>query len=113
MPLLLAVMAIPDDGSRRAMVFDQDLLVNLRLIHYCGQLRGDLALTAVRLPDREAWQTVAPAEFLANMALNTSDYFAPLRTPAVTGLCLSLGRPRIDQDLGWVREWLQQWQARP
>jgi hypothetical protein len=105
-PWLLAHLAAPAaEVARGGSRFDPDPLLQLRLIHLCGQLRGDLALQAVRLPGREAWDALAPAEFLAQTILNEADFTSPLRTPALAALTLCLERPRHEFDLTWVRAW--------
>jgi hypothetical protein len=112
-PLLLAVMsATPEQRARFEPAFDPDPFVQLRLIHYCGQLRGEVATTEVRLPGREGWQAIAPVDFLAQTILTEQAYYSKLRTPALAALSLSLGRPTIDADPAWVRDWYRQRQAR-
>ncbi len=113
-PLLLAVMAasageVRNGGRER---FDPDSLIQLRLIHLCGQVRGDLALQALRLPAREDWEPIAPVDFLAETVLNERDYFSKLRIPAMTALSLCLERPRISYDRAWVQEWYRSRQRR-
>lgn len=113
-PLLLAFMAAPANEVRAGSTrrFDPDPLVQLRLIHLCGQLRGELALQALRLPNRDAWEPIAPAEFLAMTVLNEQDYFSTLRIPALAALALSLGLPRITYEVDWVAQWLKDRQSR-
>lgn len=113
-PLLLAYMAAPAADLRAGdrQRFDPDPLVQLRLIHLCGQLRGELALQALRLPNRDAWEPIAPAEFLAMTVLNERDYFSTLRVPALAALALSLGLPRITYEVDWVAQWLKDRQSR-
>ncbi|MBL9078997.1 MAG: hypothetical protein JNL08_15950 [Planctomycetes bacterium] len=112
-PLLLAVLqATPQQRARLEPQFDPDPLVSLRLIHYCGQLRGPAALVEVRLPGRESWQAIAPVDFLAQTVLNEQAYYSKLRTPALAALSLSLGRPTIDPDPAWVREWYRERHSR-
>jgi hypothetical protein len=108
-PLLLAVMsATPQQLARFEPRFDPDPLVQLRLIHLCGQLRGELATTEVRLPGRENWQAIAPVDFLAQAILTEQTYYSPLRTPAMAALTLSLDLPRLDPDVAWVRSWYRE-----
>lgn len=108
-PLLLAVMAAsPAQLARGEERYDPDPLVQLRLIQYCGQLRGELALTAARLPGRQGFESFAPADFLAITILTQPDYYSKLRTPALVALSWSLQRPRFDPDLAWVKEWRDQ-----
>ena len=115
-PLLLAVMsATPAQRARLEPQFDPDPLVQLRLIHYCGQLRGANATAEVRLPGRESWQAIAPVDFLAQAVLNGLDAetsYSTLRTPALAALALSLGRPTLDPDPSWVGEWYRERHSR-
>lgn len=105
-PLLLAVMAAsPERLARGEPRFDPDPLIQLRLIRFCGQLSGELALRAVRLPGRADWEAIAPADFLATTILTEQAYYSKLRTPALVALTWSLRRPRLDPDPTWVREW--------
>lgn len=108
-PLLLAVMASsPAQLARGDSRFDPDPLVQLRLIHYCGQLSRDLAETAVRLPGRADWEATAPVDFLANTVLGEQEYYSRLRTPALVALAWCLRRERLDPDPNWVRAWREQ-----
>jgi len=105
-PLLLATMiASPAERAAGASLIDDDALVQLRLIHYCGQLGGDGADAVVRLPGRQDWQTMSPRFFLATTILNEQAYYSKLRTPALVALTWSLGQPRLDPDPEWVRRW--------
>jgi hypothetical protein len=111
-PLLLAIMAAPSSDVRGGVErFDPDPLVQLRLIHLCGQLRGDLAMQALRLPNRADWEPIAPVDFLCQTILNERDYFSKLRVPALTALSLCLERERIDYDLDWVAVWFREHQS--
>ncbi|HEB53789.1 MAG TPA: hypothetical protein ENI87_11105 [bacterium] len=106
-PLMLATMAAsPEERSANFTGFDPDPYVLLRLIHYCGQLRGELAESVVRLPGREDWIATSPVEFLARMVFEEDAYYSKLRTPALIALTWSLGRERVDPDAKWVRQWL-------
>lgn len=106
-PLLLALMAAgPQEVARGEPRFDPDPLVRLRLVNYCGQLRGDVALEEVQLPGAERWQGVAPADFLAQTILTEQSYYSKLRVPALTALNLCLARPRMDYDVAWVKAWV-------
>lgn len=110
-PLLLAVMAsTPAQRARDASqsLFDPDWLVQLRLIQYCGQLRGEIANTTVRLPGHQGFEVVSPLDFLAITILNQDTYYSKLRTPALAALTWSLQRPRLDPDVSWVRAWREQ-----
>lgn len=108
-PLLLALMVASEaDIARGAPRFDAHHLVQLRLIQYCGQLRGALADTAVRLQGRQGYPLLTPVEFLAITILNERDLYPKLRTPALMALTWSLQRPRLDPDPAWVREWRDQ-----
>ena len=105
-PLMLATMAAsPAERSAGLSWFDPDPLIQLRLIHYCGQLSGELAETVVRLPGRQDWEATTPNEFLARTVLSERDYYSKLRTPAIVALSWSLGRKKIDPDPAWVRKW--------
>lgn len=107
-PLLLAVMAADAaQASRGEPQYDPDPLVRLRLIHYCGQLRGDLVDATLALAGRGGSSPATPADFLAVTALTETAYTSRLRTPAITALSWALQRPRVDHDLAWVREWRQ------
>lgn len=105
-PLMLATMAAsPQERAAALSWFDPDPLIQLRLIHYCGQLRGELAETVVRLPGRQDWEATTPSEFLARTVLSERDYYSKLRTPAIVALSWCLGREKIDPDPAWVRKW--------
>ncbi len=105
-PLMLATMAAsPQDRVAGLSWFDSDALIQLRLIHYCGQLSGELAEAVVRLPGRQDWEATTPSEFLARTVLAERDYYSKLRTPAIVALSWSLGRKTIDPDPAWVRKW--------
>ena len=107
-PLLLAVMAAsPTETASGQPLYDPDDLVRLRLIHYCGQLGGDLADAVVQLPGRADWQAQSPRYFLATTILNEQAYYSKLRTPALVALTWSLQRPSVDPDPAWVRRWRQ------
>ena len=102
-PLLLAVMtATPEQSARGEPQFDRPL-VHLALIHYAGQLSGELASTSVQLPGRTLAYT--PREFLAATVLKEDTHYSKLQTPALLALTWSLRRPRLDPDDAWVREW--------
>ncbi|MBM4062548.1 MAG: hypothetical protein FJ265_15840 [Planctomycetes bacterium] len=105
-PFLLAVMAAPAaEVSTARPRLDPDPLVRLRLVHLCGQLRGELALRAVRLPGRDPWDAMAPADFLAWTILTETGYYSKLRVAATAALALCLSRRDVPQDLDWVRQW--------
>jgi hypothetical protein len=105
-PLMLAVMAAsPDERARGESRFDPDSYVQLRLIHYCGQLDAETAATVVQLPGRADWEATSPADFLASTVLTEQDYLSKLRTPAIVALAWCLRRPTIDPDPEWVRQW--------
>ncbi|MCA8966213.1 MAG: hypothetical protein H6838_17060 [Planctomycetes bacterium] len=108
-PLLLALMAAgPEQVARGEPRFDPDPLVRLRLINYCGQLSGELALEEVRLPGAEQWEGIAPADFLAQTILTEQSYYSKLRVPALTALNLCLQRPHLDYDIAWVKAWVDE-----
>ena len=105
--LLLAVMAAsPRERGAGMPAFDQDVLVQLRLIHYCGQLDAERSAAVVRLPGQQDWEATSPAEFLARTILSERDYYSQIRNAAVVALTWCLGRPKLDLDSAWVREWL-------
>ena len=105
-PLMLATMAAsPQERVAGLSWFDPDPLIQLRLIHYCGQLSGDLSEAVVRLPGRQDWEATTPTEFLARTVLSERDYYSKLRIPAIVALSWSLGRQKIDPDPAWVRKW--------
>ncbi len=113
-PLLLALMTAPSaQVARGEPRFEPDDRVRLRLILYCGQLRGDLALQEVRLPGAQAWEGIAPADFLAQTILTEQSYYSKLRQPALAALSLSLERPRLDYDPAWVKAWAEQRTRQP
>lgn len=106
-PLMLAVMAAsPAERANGVPHYDPDTLVQLRLIHYCGQLSEEKAAEVVRVPGRQEWEATTAAEFLARTILRERDYYSKLRVPALVALTWCLGRPRVDPDPAWVREWL-------
>ncbi|MGC6486046.1 MAG: hypothetical protein ACON4Z_00235 [Planctomycetota bacterium] len=106
-PLMLAVMAAsPAERANGVPHYDPDTLVQLRLIHYCGQLSPTLAAQVVRIPGRQDWEATTPAEFLARTVLSERDYYSQLRVPAIVALTWCLGRPSIDTDPAWVRAWI-------
>jgi len=108
-PLLLVLMVATRDEVRQGEPrYDPDPMVRLRLVHYCGQLRGEAALASVRLANREAWEAISPAEFLARTILQEDLIYSKLRLPALAALTWSLGRPRLELDTDWVRTWLDQ-----
>ncbi len=108
-PFMLATMvATPQQRAATLSWFDPDPLIQLRLIHYCGQLGGELANTSVHLPGRQDWEAPTPNEFLATTALSERDYYSKLRTPAIIALSWSLQRKTIDPDPEWVRAWNEQ-----
>lgn len=105
-PLMLATMAAtPSQRAANLPTFDPDPLVRLRLIHYCGQLSGELAHTVVQLPGRQEWEASSASEFLARLVLTERDYYSKLRTPAIVALSWCLGRKTIDPNPAWVRQW--------
>ncbi|MFN9331539.1 MAG: hypothetical protein ACK6D1_02970 [Planctomycetota bacterium] len=105
-PFLLAVMvAAPERMARGEPAYDPDPDVRLRLIHYCGQLRAELGTQTLTLEGRKGTVPLSPLDFLAVTALNESAYTSKLRVPAMTAMAWSLGRPRLDFDIAWIREW--------
>lgn len=113
-PLLLALMAnSPERIAANEPQFDPHPLVQLRLIHLCGQLDRERAVRRVQLPGREHWQPVAPVEFLARIALDRNTFRAPLALPARAALAYSLGRRSIglleDEEEDWVWSWYEEY----
>lgn len=117
-PLLLAVIAAsPDQIAAGEPMFEDVDAIRLRLVHICGQLDPDRAVVSVRLPGRETWQQVAPAELLVRFALDGDPYFSPVAMPAREALAHALrrenARPAEDLDTGgadWIREWFAEFQ---
>ncbi|MFM1872210.1 MAG: hypothetical protein RL398_1632 [Planctomycetota bacterium] len=106
-PLLVALTAATPEQIREGQPrFDPDPMIRLRLILYCGQLRGELARREISLPGIEGWAAVSPLDLLAQTAVTEQTYYSKLRVPALAGLSLALERPRIDDDIAWVRAWL-------
>jgi hypothetical protein len=54
---------------------------------------------------------VAPVDFLAQTILTEQAYYSKLRTPAMAALSLALGRPSLDPDPTWVRDWYRERQT--
>ena len=111
-PLLLAAMAAsPAAIGAGVPRFDADEVIRLRLIHYCGQLRGEALRTVVTLPGRASWVALSPAEFLSTTILNEKNHYSKLRTPALVAFTWALSRPRLDPDVDWVVQWREAQQA--
>jgi hypothetical protein len=96
--------------------FDPHPAFRLRLIHICGQLNQERALRAVRLPGREAWEPVAPVDFLVEMVLTPDAFLSPFQVPAQEALSRCLQRPRLQLDPtslspagADVTEWVRLW----
>ena len=105
-PFLLAVMvAEPERMARGEPAYDPDADVRLRLVHYCGQLRGERSMEVLLLEGRKGTVPLSPADFLAVTALNETAMTSKLRVAAITAMAWSLGRPRVDFDVAWIREW--------
>jgi hypothetical protein len=105
-PFLLAVMvADPERMARGESAYDPDPNVRLRLVHFCGQLRGERSNEVLALDGRKGTVPLSPADFLAVTALNETAYTSQLRVPAIAAMAWCLGRPRVDYDLDWIREW--------
>ena len=113
-PLLLALMSSSADriGAGDPQ-FDPDWFVQLRLIHFCGQLNKERGSRSVLLPGFQDWQRVSPLDFLARIVLDESAFLSPLALPAREALARSLGRPRLqlddDQGEDWVRAWYDEY----
>lgn len=105
-PFLLAVMvAEPERMARGEPAYDPDADVRLRLVHYCGQLRGERSNEVLLLEGRKGTVPLSPADFLAVTALNETAFTSKLRVPAITAMAWCVGRPRVDFDVAWIREW--------
>jgi hypothetical protein len=91
--------------ARGEPAYDPDPDVRLRLVHYCGQLRGERSREVLALEGRKGAVPVAPADFLAITALTETAYTSKLRIPAVIAMAWCLGRPRVDFDVAWIRDW--------
>jgi hypothetical protein len=117
-PLLLALLINSKENKAAGLPdFDPDIMMQRRLIHLCGQLDRARAERSVHLPGREKWQAVAPAEFLAILALQDG-FLEPTALPAREALARCTGRTRLalgeDQDdaVDWVAEWRDEFQRR-
>lgn len=113
-PVLLAWMRAPSAAVRDGREPYEGGSMRLRLIHACGQLDRERGARAVLLPGREAWEAVAPLQFLCEQILpavdpgaDTDPFGNPMRLPAQEALCWSLGR-LIDYDTAWVSAWYQE-----
>lgn len=105
-PFLLAVMvAEPERMARGEPAYDPDPDVRLRLVHYCGQVRGERSNEVLLLEGRKGTVPLSPADFLAVTALNETAFTSKLRVPAITAMAWCVGRPRVDFDVAWIREW--------
>ena len=113
-PLLLALMSSSAEriGAGDPQ-FDPDWFVQLRLIHFCGQLNKDRAARSVLLPGFQDWQRVSPLDFLARIVLDEGAFLSPLALPAREALahCLARRRLQLDDDQGedWVRSWYDEY----
>lgn len=111
-PWLLVCMAAPAaDVTAGVPRFDPELQVRLLLIHWCGQLRGELAMRPVRLAGAQSFEALAPVDYLAETVLSERPWLSLVLRTAAHALSLSLGRPRIDHSGEWVREWYRERQA--
>lgn len=111
-PLLLALIAAsPDQIQSGEPQFEDSDALRLRLIHMCGQLQGDRALRTAKIAGREAWDEVAPAEFLVRMALDSDPFFSPTAIPAREALAFCIGRKSADPspDAGEAEDWVAAW----
>lgn len=88
--------------------FEPDPFVRLRLVSYCGQLRGELARQELKLQGAQNWEALSPLDFLAQTYLGELTYYSPLRVAALAGLSLALERAQLAENGDWVRPWLDQ-----
>jgi hypothetical protein len=117
-PVLLAMLAAsPEQIAAGEPTFEDNDALRLRLVHLCGQLDPDRAVQICTFPGREAWQRIAPAEFLVRMALDGDPYYSPVAMPAREALAHCLrrehARPAEDLDFGgedWIRVWWSEFQ---
>jgi hypothetical protein len=115
-PLLLALM----ENNRQSVAsgeprFDPDHMMQLRLIHICGQLDRDRAERSVVLPGREDWPRVAPVDFLTDIILAPNAMLSPLALPARNALAHCLGRRSLTESsdgTDWVRDWFDEYRKR-
>ncbi|MEQ1631013.1 MAG: hypothetical protein ABL997_01475 [Planctomycetota bacterium] len=114
-PLLLAILAAsPDQIAAGEPMFEDNDALRLRLVHLCGQLDPDRAVELCVLPGREAWQRIAPAEYLVRMALDGDPYYSSVAMPAREAIahCLRREHARPAEDLDWGGEdWIRVWFA--
>ncbi len=119
-PLLLALMINSAENKAAGLPdFDPDVMMQRRLIHLCGQLDATRAVQSVHLPGREKWQAIAPAEFLAILALDPDAFQKPTTLPAREALARCLGRPRIGladdiapDGVDWIAKWRDDFASR-
>ncbi len=118
-PLLLALVAAsPQQIQEGEPQFEEVDALRLRLIHMCGQLDQGRALRSVRIAGREEWQEIAPAEYLARMALDGDPFLSTTSIPAREALafCLLHGHarpdPGSDSDRDWVAAWWEEFRKK-
>ena len=111
-PLLLALIAAsPEQIQSGEPQFEESDALRLRVIHLCGQLQGERALRTAKIAGREAWDEVAPAEFLVRMALDSDPFFSPTAIPAREALAFCIGRKNADPspDSPDGEDWVASW----
>lgn len=90
-PLLLALVAAsPEQIQEGEPQFEENDALRLRLVHMCGQLDEARALRSMRIAGREDWQEVAPAEYLARLALDGDPFLSSTALPAREALAFCL-----------------------
>ncbi len=108
-PHLLALLEIPGSERLGNERFEDDALGQLQLVHLCGQLDLERALTTADLALLESRQGPAPVELLCEYALlePTSD---PTNRRMIARAALSVCLQReIEFDDAWVVDWYEQW----
>lgn len=113
-PLLLALIAAsPQQIQEGEPQFEETDSLRLRLVHMCGQLDEARAMRSARIAGREGWQEVAPAEYLARLALDGDPFLSTTALPAREALAFCLRRRDASPDPGQVagEDWVAEWWA--
>lgn len=111
-PLLLALIAAsPQQIQEGEPQFEDNDALVLRLVHMCGQLDESRAMRSVRIAGRTDWQEVAPAEFLARLALDGDPFLSTTALPAREALAFCLRRSSGSPDPGddAAKDWVAVW----
>lgn len=111
-PLLLALIAAsPQQIQEGEPQFEENDALLLRLVHMCGQLDESRAMRSVRIAGRADWQEVAPAEFLARLALDGDPFLSTTALPAREALAVCIGRGSASPDPGddVAKDWVAIW----